>query len=200
MSSHPALAFGTDRLPTLTGSRLRLRWLEVSDVPALFALGSHAEVSRYWSRPPMQSVSEAEALLEDVRRQHRARTLFQWGIARLTDDVLLGCCTLHQVEWGHRRAEVGYSLRREFWGEGFMTEALRVLFDFSFGPVGLHRLEADVDPRNERSLRLLERLRFRREGLLRERYHVGGEIQDSVLLGLLARDWGQVATPLPEPS
>ncbi|HEX2165116.1 MAG TPA: GNAT family protein, partial [Thermoanaerobaculia bacterium] len=60
---------------------------------------------------------------------------------------------------------------------------------FAFGPLALHRLEADVDPRNERSLKALERLGFRREGLLRERYFVAGEIQDSVMLGLLAREW-----------
>lgn len=200
MGSDLSLLLGSDRLPTLTGSRLRLRWLEVSDVPALFALGSHPEVNRYWSRPPMQSMGEAEALWEDVRRQHRARTLFQWGIARNADDMLLGCCTLHQVDWVHRRAEVGYSLRREFWGEGYMTEALGVLFGFCFGVLRLHRLEADVDPRNARSLRLLERLGFRREGLLRERYHVGGEIQDSVVLGLLAREWGDARGLLPHPS
>jgi RimJ/RimL family protein N-acetyltransferase len=74
-----------------------------------------------------------------------------------------------------------------------MSEALRLLVDFAFGSLGLHRLEADVDPRNGPSLRLLERLGFRREGLLRERYHAQGEIQDSVILGLLAPEWQQAS-------
>ena len=60
---------------------------------------------------------------------------------------------------------------------------------FAFEELGLHRVEADVDPRNARSLRLLERLGFQQEGLLRERYHVSGEIQDAALLGLLRTDW-----------
>ncbi|MGH8430561.1 MAG: GNAT family N-acetyltransferase, partial [Solimonas sp.] len=64
-----------------------------------------------------------------------------------------------------------------------------VLFDFAFGTPNLRRLEADVDPRNANSLRILGKLGFRREGLLRERWNVGGEIQDTVFLGLLARDW-----------
>jgi RimJ/RimL family protein N-acetyltransferase len=59
----------------------------------------------------------------------------------------------------------------------------------AFGTLGLHRVEADVDPRNDASLRLVERLGFRREGHLRERYFVAGEIQDSVIYGLLAPDW-----------
>jgi RimJ/RimL family protein N-acetyltransferase len=63
------------------------------------------------------------------------------------------------------------------------------LLDHAFGALCLHRIEADVDPRNTPSLRTLERLGFVREGYLRQRWAVGGERQDSVLLGLLASDW-----------
>jgi RimJ/RimL family protein N-acetyltransferase len=70
-----------------------------------------------------------------------------------------------------------------------MKEGLNQAIALSFGPLGLRRLEADVDPRNEASLRLLESLGFRREGLMRERWNTGGELQDGVLLGLLAREW-----------
>ena len=72
-----------------------------------------------------------------------------------------------------------------------MSEALATLLDFAFGTLKLRRLEADVDPRNENSLRILGRLGFRREGLLRERWNVNGEIQDSVFLGLLACEWAE---------
>jgi RimJ/RimL family protein N-acetyltransferase len=70
-----------------------------------------------------------------------------------------------------------------------MTDAVTTLIRFAFDALGLHRLEADVDPRNERSLRLLARQGFRVEGHLRETYFVGGEVQDSVILGLLRREW-----------
>jgi RimJ/RimL family protein N-acetyltransferase len=70
-----------------------------------------------------------------------------------------------------------------------MGEALAALIDHSFGVLRLRRLEADVDPDNASSLRILGRLGFQREGLLRERWSVGGGIQDSVFLGLLAREW-----------
>jgi ribosomal-protein-alanine N-acetyltransferase len=193
MPSIPPPALAGDRLPTLPGNRLQLRWLTPGDVPAMFDLGSHPEVARYWSSPPMQDPAEAEALLRDIHAQFAAKTLFQWGIERLDDPVLVGSCTLHHLDFDHRHAEVGYSLRREFWGAGLMTEALTLLFDFAFETLDFHRLEADADPRNERSLRLLERLGFLREGYFRERYHVAGEIQDSVMLGLLRRDWRQRA-------
>ena len=87
------------------------------------------------------------------------------------------------------RAEIGYCLRSAHWGRGYMGEALSALIDHAFGVLKLRRLEADVDPNNAGSLRILDRMGFQREGLLRERWNVGGEIQDSALLGLLAREW-----------
>ena len=64
-----------------------------------------------------------------------------------------------------------------------------MLLDFAFRDLGLRRLEADVDPRNAASIRSLERLAFRREGYLRERWCVGGEVQDAIFYGLLRREW-----------
>lgn len=92
-------------------------------------------------------------------------------------------------DFTHRRAEVGYALGRAYWGHGYIQEALHALLDYAFGVLGLHRIEADVDPRNAASIRTLERLGFQREGYLRERWQVGGEILDGVFYGLLQPDW-----------
>ena len=70
-----------------------------------------------------------------------------------------------------------------------MNEALTAVVDYAFGPLGLRRLEADVDPANAASLRAVERLGFQREGLLKERWQVGETISDTVFLGLLSREW-----------
>jgi [ribosomal protein S5]-alanine N-acetyltransferase len=87
------------------------------------------------------------------------------------------------------RAELGYCLRSPFWRRGYMGEALAALIDYAFATLKLRRLEADVDPGNAGSVRLLERMGFTREGLLRERWNVGGQIGDSAFFGLLAREW-----------
>jgi ribosomal-protein-alanine N-acetyltransferase len=84
---------------------------------------------------------------------------------------------------------VGYSLASAEWGNGYMQEALTALLDYGFSELDLNRVEADVDPRNAASGRSLERLGFRREGLLRERWIVGGEVSDTALYGLLRKDW-----------
>jgi RimJ/RimL family protein N-acetyltransferase len=70
-----------------------------------------------------------------------------------------------------------------------MGEALQTLLTYAFEVLELRRLEADVDPRNAASIRTLERLGFKREGFLRERWHVDGEIQDALFYGLLKREW-----------
>jgi RimJ/RimL family protein N-acetyltransferase len=70
-----------------------------------------------------------------------------------------------------------------------MGEALGVLINHAFGLMKLRRLEADVDPRNVSSMRILGKLGFSQEGLLRERWNVNGEVQDTAFHGLLAREW-----------
>jgi ribosomal-protein-alanine N-acetyltransferase len=171
-------------LPTLTGQRLDLRPLAMQDAQALLRVFGDPEVMRYWSDVPLP-----EELIEHILAGFAARALFQWGVALHDGGTLIGTCTLLHVDRAHRRAEVGFALARDAWGRGLGTEALTVLMAFAFETLDLHRLEADVDPRNERSLRLLERQGFKREGYLRERWHVGGESQDAVFLGLLRTGW-----------
>lgn len=176
-------------LPTLPASRIRLRRLGEGDIGALFEVFSHPQVMRYWSRPPYESEDDARILLESIERGAHDGRLLQWGIARLQDDRVIGTCTLAGICHENGRAEVGFALGRPHWGQRYANEALTVALDHAFGTLRLHRIEADVDPRNTPSLRTLERLGFVREGYLRQRWAVGGERQDSVLLGLLASDW-----------
>jgi len=175
--------------PVLDTPRLTLRPLRRADVPELFAVFSDTEAMRYWARPAMTDPSEAEDLLREIEHHAAAETLFQWGIARRDDDAVIGTCTLFRIEREHRRAELGYILRRDLWGRGLATEALTALLNHAFDTLRLHRLEADIDPRNAGSLRLVERLGFKAEGHLLERYFVAGEIQDSLIYGLLAPAW-----------
>jgi RimJ/RimL family protein N-acetyltransferase len=102
---------------------------------------------------------------------------------------VIGTVTLFNLNLDNRRAEVGYGLDRDFWRQGYMNEALQALLSFAFNVLNLHRLEADVDPRNVGSIRSLEKLGFQREGYLRERLHVNGEIQDAYFYGLLRPEW-----------
>jgi [ribosomal protein S5]-alanine N-acetyltransferase len=151
-------------LPTLLTERLALRWLTPADVPALHEVFSDADVTRYWSSPPLANRAAADALLAEIHELFESRALFQWGIARRSDDSVVGTCTLAALTPAHGRAELGFALARRHWGNGYIAEALPALLEFAFEKLGLRRLEADVDPRNHASIRALEQLGFQREG------------------------------------
>ena len=175
--------------PALRGSRVILRMAKPEDVSDLFALHADREVMRYWSCAAYTSMAQAQELFDRSDRGVRAGEFNYWAITRTDDDRLIGHCTLFSISAAHRRAETGYALARQHWGHGYAHDAMRLVLDYAFGPLGLHRVEADVDPRNGGSIRLLERLGFVREGLLRERWRVNDEITDSAMFGLLAPDY-----------
>jgi len=102
---------------------------------------------------------------------------------------LIGTCTLSDISSAQGRAEVGFAIASESWGNGYGREAMNTLITHAFSELGLRRLEADVDPHNARCLKSLEALGFKREGYLRQRWLVAGELQDSVMLGLLKSEY-----------
>ena len=177
-----------DRFPVLTTERLLLRETADHDVEAVFAIESDPVAMRYWSKLPMQDLSEARASVERAKGFFPAREGLRWSITRPPDDRMLGHLSLFNFSEQSGRADIGYALVREHWGQGFMHEALNAVVDYAFGSMDLRRLEADIDPRNAASVRALERLGFAREGILRERWQVGDEISDTLFMGLLARE------------
>ena len=183
------------RLPTITAARVQLRWLTAADVPELYEIFSDPEVVKYWSSPPLPSIEAASRLVTEIHEHFFAGTLYQWGISRLDDDRVIGTCTLAAISVQHRRAELGFAVARAQWGRGYASEAAEALVTFAFRTLAMHRIEADVDPRNTASIRVLERLGFRREGYARERYHMAGEAQDAVLYGLLNSEFTAADRP-----
>ena len=175
--------------PTLESARLRLRPYRSNDADAMFRLYSDPRVMRYWSFPPWTERSQAEAYLKRVLGEMAEGRVLPWAIAAAEDDRLLGTVTFFALDLVQGRAEIGYSLDPKFQGQGMASEALRVALAHAFDTLRLRRVEADADPRNVPSCRLLERLGFRLEGLLRARWRVAGEICDTALYGLLAPEF-----------
>ncbi|MCJ0825506.1 GNAT family N-acetyltransferase [Luteimonas sp. 50] len=172
--------------PRLRGQRVCLRGPCPGDADALFALFSDPAVMRYWSRSPMAARGEAEGRIAEIVEDFAARKALQWMIAARVDDAVIGTCSLFRFDPRHRRAEVGYALRSDHWGRGLAREAVALALEWGFRTLGLHRIEAGIDPRNAGSRLLLARLGFTSEELLRERYRVGGEAGDIQLFGLPA--------------
>lgn len=176
-------------LPTITTNRILLRWVSEDDIDSLFEIFSDPQVMRYWSTAPYTTREQAIKLQREIADGNETSTMLKWGVALRDSNLLIGTATLFNLNLDNERAELGYALGRSHWGKGYMNEALQGLLAHAFDVMKLRRLEADVDPRNTGSIRTLERLGFQREGFLRERWHVNGEIQDAYFYGLLRREW-----------
>jgi ribosomal-protein-alanine N-acetyltransferase len=169
--------------------RLTLRPLGNEDVEALYGIFSDPQVMRYWDTAPYSSREQVLQRIECDRKALLEGSALRVGIVPSGSATIIGTIAAFDFVEQSGRAEVGYILSRDAWGNGYMHEALTGLIEYLFSWLGLRRLEADVDPRNARSAKSLERLGFAREGLLRERWIVAGEISDSALYGLLKHEW-----------
>lgn len=166
-----------------------MRWASEDDVDAFYEIFSDPRVMRYWSSGPLPNREAAAAMQREIAQQNLSETQMKWGLALRDTNKLIGTVTLFNLSRSNGRAEIGYAMGSAYWGKGYMNEALKALIVHAFDVMNFRRLEADVDPRNDPSIRTLERLGFRREGFLRERWHVGGEFQDAYFYGLLKREW-----------
>ncbi|MBT9491262.1 MAG: GNAT family N-acetyltransferase [Paucibacter sp.] len=173
----------------LSSERLCLRPLSDIDTQALFAVFSDPRVMRYGSTPEWDSLAKAEDKVLRNRRGVQSGESMCLAIFHRHDYRFLGTVDLFQIDVQCRRAELGYTLAFEAWGQGYMAEALTTLLDHVFAELAFNRIEADIDPRNAASIACLERLGFQREGLLRQRWIIGDEVSDSAIYGLLREDW-----------
>jgi len=176
-------------LPVLESERLRLRGLRDGDAAALLAIYGDPLAMRYWSGSPWKDIAQAHAHLQRARRDMESGGALPWAIADSGDDGLIGTITLFKLDRDHRRAEIGYVLATRHWGKGLASAALRLVLHHAFDTLRLERVEADTDPRNAPSRRMLERFGFVLEGTLRKRWHVNDEWCDTAFYGLLREDF-----------
>jgi len=180
---------------TLHSARLALRPPRRGDEDDLFAIHSDPAVMRYFSEPPWSDPERAARQIDEDAGRFEREESFRFAIILTETGRQIGNCTLFALHRQNRRAEIGYALAQQHWGCGYMLEALQALLGFAFMELDLHRLEADIDPRNLASATLLTRLGFAQEGLLRERWIVGDEVSDSALYGMLRREWEARSRP-----
>jgi ribosomal-protein-alanine N-acetyltransferase len=133
-------------------------------------------------------------LIDWGRNLTDAKTGILWGIPRKGDGAFLG-----ETDYVARpdnnfvgtvhRAEIGFDLTPHYWGNGYMAEAITRVVDFIFSNTEINRIEATAHSENDRSLNVLARLGFHREGILREYVKWEGKYWDMASLAMLKRDW-----------
>ena len=173
----------------IESERLLVRLVSAADLPPLLEVNSSQEVTALLPYATWSSMADAEAWLERMKSTQATGLALQFVAVLKSTGTAIGTCLLFRFEEGSARAELGYALGRAHWGQGLMREALVALIDCSFRTMGLRRLEAEVDARNAASARLLNRLGFTKEGLLRQRWVTKGEVKDVEFYGLLQSEW-----------
>lgn len=173
---------------SLSTNRLTLRRVTADDAPHLLAYLSKPEVVRHMGLDPFTSLEDAleeiawyDSILEEG-------TGVRWGITLTGQDEVIGSCGFLNVSSKHQRAEIGFELSPDYWRQGIAHEALEVVVRHGFAQLGLHRIEALVEPTNIASQRLLERVGFIREGLLRGYEFTQGKYDDLYMYSLLEID------------
>ena len=138
----------------------------------------------------MREVGEALALLTELREAYAAGQHLYWALTVPPAQGVIGICGFNSWQRSHRRAAIGYDLARSYWGQGIGTEAVGAIVRFGFERMGLNRVEAETIIDNWASVRLLEKLGFRREGVRREySWEDDGRFHGSTVNGLLRSEY-----------
>jgi ribosomal-protein-alanine N-acetyltransferase len=180
---------GATDFPRLETDRLILRHLTLDDAEFILRHWGDPVVARYlFDEDPVADLDQARELIEPYL-DPAGKSYNRWGILLKAQDALIGTCGFHKWNRQHFRAEMGYDLAPAYWGRGLMTEAAQEMIRHGFQGLGLNRIDALVYPDNNRSIRLLAKLGFQEEGLLREYFCQAGRFHDHLVLSLLRSEW-----------
>jgi ribosomal-protein-alanine N-acetyltransferase len=168
-------------------ARLILRALTLQDAEHVLRHFSDPEMLRYMTFEPLEQREEAEEVIQWGVDLFARGAGALWGIVDKETGALIG--TLNYVKKEGHRAEITYDLATIYWGRGLMTEAIRSTLPYVFGDMGVQRIETIVHVQNVRSARVLLKLGFRMEGVLRQYTRFHGQLSDVHMFSLLKADW-----------
>jgi RimJ/RimL family protein N-acetyltransferase len=181
-----------DAAPVLTGEHCALRELQVADAPLLVPVLTDPEVMRFMSPPPA-TVERFAWFIEWSRREREAGRYLAFALVPHAQAAPVGVLQLRQLEPEFRTAEWGVAMAPQYWGAGLFLDAARLLLDFAFTELGVHRLEARAALANSRSQAAMRKLGAVQEGVLRRSLTTAdGQRLDQVLWSLLDEDWRQL--------
>ncbi|KOP65063.1 acetyltransferase [Bacillus sp. FJAT-18019] len=176
-------------IPDLTGQRIRMRRIAEEDAEAMLCCWSDPDTAAFLDLPPLHSAEDAKSLIIWLQHLAEQDEAIRWGIEMVDTGKLIGSCGFNFWQLtGAFRGEFGCELRSAYWGQGYMSEAAELALTFGYSIMGLNRIEAFVDPRNERACRWFARNGYLREGMLRDYRHTSGGYVDAVVFSRLRRE------------
>jgi diamine N-acetyltransferase len=174
----------------ITGNRIRLRAPERSDIPSFVRWINDPEVTAGLIISLPMSLVEEEAWFDNmIQRPPEEHVLV---IEAAADDgwKMIGSCGYHGINWKDRQGEVGILIgEKEFWGQGYGTEAMRLLVCHGFDTLNLNRVFLQVFDNNPRAIRSYEKIGFVHEGRLRQDIFKNGAYRDVLIMSILRSEW-----------
>jgi RimJ/RimL family protein N-acetyltransferase len=180
-------------LPTIRGEKVTLRDVRKSDAEALLAMLTTEEVAEFVSPLP-RTVEGFDSFISEVHNERLLGHSFCFGIVPDGYEDAMGLFQVRQLEPGFGSAEWGFAIGSPFWGTGVFLDGARAVIDFSFGVVGVHRLEARSIASNARGNAALRKVGALQEGILRRAFQRDGRYFDQILWSILKEDWRQTKT------
>jgi len=156
--------------PKLETERLLLTEFEKTDAEELFKMRSDDRVQKYLDRDPHKTVEESRLMIEGMIVSYISKEGINWIIRKKDNCDVIGYIGYWRMIRNNVRAEIGYAMKPEYWGKGYMQEALIKIIDFGFNEFCLHSIEANVNPDNASSIKLLEKCGFKKEAYFKEDY------------------------------
>ena len=175
-------------LPTLSTDAITLRELRASDAPTLVAMLATEEVGRFISQPPA-TIEGFEQCIAWTHRERAAGRQFCYGVVPRGMDDAIGFFLIRQMEPDFATAEWRFALGSPYWGTGVFVDSARLVMDFAFGIVGVHRMEARTPVKNGRGNGALRKIGSAQEGVLRRSFQSKGEYLDQVLWAVVDTEW-----------
>ena len=172
--------------PKLMTERLLLRQINQKDAAEIFFLRSDGTILQYLSKEPAQSLKEAEEFITRITNDLSTGDGIAWGIALKKDpEKIIGTIGYWRMQKENYRAEIGYVLHPNYWRQGIMKEAILKVLDYGYHTMGLHSVEARINPYNKASSSVLEATGFVKEGYFRQDYFFREQFEDTAVYSRL---------------
>ena len=170
-------------------NRIKLRPVDSKDKEQIFSYRSDSETNKYQGFVPKELNEVDEFIAKNPPKFNQPESWFQLVIIEKESAEIIGDIGVHFIGDDGFQCELGCTLNKKHQGKGFATEAMKITIDYLFNSLNKHRIIGSVDPNNSDSIRLLERLNFRKEAHFKESLFIDGVWVDDIVYGLLKREW-----------
>jgi ribosomal-protein-alanine N-acetyltransferase len=183
------LTVNLNPFPILETEHLILKRFEKTDAVAMFQLRSNAALMKYICRPLQTSINEAEELINKINELIIKNTGINWAIYLKTEQKIIGSVSFHKIDKENYRGEIGYFLLPNYWQKGIISEAISTVLNFGFNTLQFHSVEAQIDPDNIASERVLNKFKFTKEAYFKENFYFNEQFLDTAVYSLLKTDY-----------